>query len=223
MKMTDGAIDVLLGRVKLMEADEEEGDDEEEPKGPDFDDTIPERADETDKPTDQIPLEDDIDEPEEQEVEVLGEGQIPQDSSGVTEGEFGALSPHGVVDVQFEQGNWNGIFDMGQVVSDKVDMITKTLEPLCEKAMIELLGSSSMYKRLSAEVTSGSDESGGISFTGVFRYQCSFWIGIDVKREDVEADAKYVMNTLLPINESVKISECSIDTATGILTVGFTL
>jgi len=224
MKITESTLDVLLGKIRLREGDEEEDGEEEGAAGPDFEETIPERADETDKPTEQIPLEDDISEPEdEKEAEVIGEGQIPQDTSGVTEGNFEALKPHGVVEVDFEQGNWNSIADMGQVVADKVQMITKTVEPLCEKALIELLGSSSMFRRVSANVTSGTGSDGQVQFTGVFQYQCSFWIGLNVKKEAIDHDAKYVYDTLSPISDTVQITKCAIDVKDGTLTVGFTL
>jgi hypothetical protein len=234
MTMTTSTLEFLLGKPlrHLREGDESEEEEETEEEedggsGEDpYDEAMPERADETDKPTSELPLDEDTpDSPEgDQEKEVLADGQIPQDASGITEGDFDPLNPHGEVDVKFEEGNWDSIQDMGQVVADKTTMITKTLEPLVEKALIELLGASTMYKRVSANITGGADpQDGQFKFNGVLIYQCSFWIGVDVEKADIEHDAQYILNTLKPISDTVNISSCAIDTADGSLKLGFSL
>jgi hypothetical protein len=218
MKLKEEALRILLREADEAPEEEEKEEGEEES----YDEVLPDRSDEPEKPVSDIPLEDHIDDPEEKEAEVIAEGQIPQDSSGVEEGEFGPMDPHGEVDVQFEEGNWGSIADIGQVIEDKVILVTKTLEPLIEKSLIELLGSSSMYKRQSAEIVPATDEEGNVSFTGSFKYQCGFWIGADIEREDIEHDSQYILNTLAPLKDQVTITSCAIDVSDGTCTVSFT-
>jgi hypothetical protein len=218
-KLTEDSYRILLSTLREADEEEETEEEEEEPSGPDYEDTIPERSDEPSENPDEIPLEDDI----EKESEVIAEGQIPQDSDGVANGHFGDLEPNGVIDIEFQEGNWNQVSNIAQVAQSKMILLKQTLEPLCEKALIELLGSSSMFTRVSANIQPSFDENGNFTASGTLIYNCSFWIGIDVPPEDIQTDASYVMNTLAPIGENIRISECSIETADGNLTIGFTV
>jgi hypothetical protein len=221
----DAITDLLLGRIHLQEGDqtppseeEEEEQVDEEGQEPDpYEESLPKQESGNPEDVSSLPLKD------EKEVEVLGEGEIPQDTSGIQDGEYGPLKPEGEVDIQFEQGNFSQLRDLPEVIADKTTMVTQTLEPLIEKALIELLGSSSMFKREAGNISFGPDDNGQVTLSGVLTYICTFWIGTEVDPNDIKHDSSYVLGTLQPIADKVKFTECSIDTADGRLKVGFTL
>jgi hypothetical protein len=233
----DPVVDLLLGKLHLREADAPPPEEEEDPnaapqenaeaapeESPEpvvppetpVEKTDPNRATSHPTPVDELPLED------EKEVEVIGEGQIPQDSSGIEEGKFDELNAQGNIDISFEAGNFDKLEDLPTLISDKVELINHTFEPLIEKALIELLGSSSMYKRNEGNVQIEQNENGTFMITGNFIYQVSLWIGNDIDQEDISHDANYILNTLKPISDKIKITECAIDCGSGSLTISFT-
>jgi hypothetical protein len=173
-------------------------------------------ADDTDDdpaiPAQEIPMTD-------EEYTPVSDGAIPQNAEGITSGTYDPINPQGVADLSFKQGNLNSLQGYVSAFEQKAQLVLNTLEPLVEKALIELLGTSSMYSRESGNVAISFD-SNTFSITGTLQYQASMWIGIDIPREDIVADSEYVLNTL-KIVQNVQITKCEIDTTAGTLTVQF--
>ena len=214
MKLTERSIEFI--RQRLREGDEEP--EEEEEDGPNEEDLDLDEVVDPPVPTDQLTLEDPAE--EETENEVMEEGGVPLDSSGVGT-VTDALNPDGEVDPTFQSGNLETLNEVPQIVEDKITLVTKTLEPLIEKALIELLGASSMYERLESNNQLSPNEDGSLSIVGTFVFKSQFWIGLDIDQEDIKHDADYVLNTLAPITETVRITECSIDVAEGVLRIAY--
>ena len=155
------------------------------------------------------------------ENEVIAEGQIPQDASGVTSDNFDELNSVGYVDISFESGNLPQIDQAPELIADKITTLKRTLIPLVEKSLIELLGSSSMWIRKISNTQISFQPDGSVSLAGTLVYQIDMWVGLDVDPKDIDHDQKYVMNTLAPIFNMVKISQLSINAEDGTLTVSF--
>jgi len=152
------------------------------------------------------------------EYQVLEQGGIPQDTKGVESDEQLNLE---AINVAFESGNFQSLSEMPMMIQSKTDFITRTLEPLIEKALIELLGASTMYKRVSSNNQMSPGENGAITIVGTFVFKTQFWIGMDIEKADVDHDAQYVMKTLQPVSQIVRITQCAIDTGQGTLTVSY--
>jgi len=195
----------------LQEANDQEDQDEDQDdqnEENELEKVLPERADASPEPVIEQPLQDERNVP-------IADGQIPQDSSGMVQGDFNALDPSGSLQATFEQGNYNELFQLPQIITAKVQSVSQTLVPLIEVALIELLGSTSMYKRAMAN-TAISFENNQCSIAFTFVYQVSLWIGLDIDYEDIKADSDYVYNKLKPLEQSgVKFTACTIDTKEG--------
>jgi len=198
MMIEDQALDLLLGRRKLTENESDvEGN----------------TAVESSEPVEEKQLEN----------EVIAEGQIPQDASGVTSENFDGLSQSGYIDVSFESGNLPQVEQLPEMMTDKLVTLKKTFIPLVEKSLIELLGSSSMWARKAANIQAQFQTDGSVSLSGTLVYQVDMWIGLDVDPKDVAHDQKYVMNTLWPLFQSMKVSQLQIDPEDGTLTISFAM
>jgi hypothetical protein len=208
----------LRDYAELMRLREEDDDEEEEEESAEDDiqnETIfPEKPNEPIVAPEDQPLTDEKKEP-------IADGEIPQSSDGIAVGSFDALDPTGNVDIVFKQGNLNQLSSIPQAITQKVTLVTNTLIPLVEKALIELLGASSMYERTSA-TTSTSLENNTAQISGTLVYTVTMWIGLEVEYDAIAHDSQYVMNTLAVLQE-VKITKCEIDVTEGTLTVSFTL
>jgi hypothetical protein len=142
---------------------------------------------------------------------------VPQDTSAIAAGDGEAPAQVGEEAIQFESGNWNEMGDVAQQIQQKQDILVRQIAPLAEVALIELLGQSSLYKRQSGDVSTSIGENGPVaSFTLV--YQVPMWIGTDVNPQDVQSDAKYVLDKIR-LAQGATISKCAIDTDAGTLTI----
>ena len=119
--------------------------------------------------------------------------------------------------VAFATGNYAGLTTLGQRFTQGVLAVTNTLVPLIEAALIELTGNSSAYSREDGTVTAKVvGETPVFEFS--FSYKVSLWIGTDIQRDAVLADANYVLEKVGPL-QSAQVDECKIDTSTGILVI----
>lgn len=131
--------------------------------------------------------------------------------------EVNAVKTENPLSIAFEEGNYADFVKLGQKFTNGCLLVSNTLIPLIEAALIELLGNTSAYQRQSATIT---PKLIGLSpvFSFSLDYRVSFWIGTDIPKDAVLKDATYVLDKVSAI-KSAKIEECKIDTATGVLSL----
>ena len=149
------------------------------------------------------------------------DGQIPLDNQGVAAGSFDALDPVGTVDIAFQQGNYKQIVGLPKLVNDKITQLTKTLVPLMEVSLIELLGASNMYKRTMGQVVPAFDNNGQLTLQFTFQYVVPNFIGMDIDYEAIKHDSQYILNKIQPVKAN--ITKCEIDCSSGAVTLQGTL
>lgn len=141
--------------------------------------------------------------------------QVAQDSSL----QFDAINPEGEASIHFESGNFNQLTQMPQQIMTKIATIQRTIMPLAEVALIELLGNNKAFK--------------GESFNAVFnmldntpKFECTatysveLFIGTDIEQADIQHDAKYILDRLKAV-PNVQWNKCEIDCASGKVNLGF--
>lgn len=147
----------------------------------------------------------------------IADGAIPADDAGIAGGAYDPLDPIGNAEIKFEQGNYQTVVGLPKVTADKTAQLTQTFVPLVEVALVELLGSTQMYKRQLAQITPSFDQQGKIALEFVFQYVVQSWIGSDIDLEAIQHDANYVLEKAAPVK--AKISKCEIDTGAGTLVI----
>lgn len=143
--------------------------------------------------------------------------QVAQDSSL----QFDAINPEGEASISFESGNFNQLTQMPQQIMTKIATIQRTIMPLAEVALIELLGNNKAFK--------------GESFNAVFnmldntpKFECNatysveLFIGTDIEQADIQHDAKYILDRLKAV-PNVQWNQCSIDCTDGKVRLGFVI
>lgn len=141
--------------------------------------------------------------------------QVAQDSSL----QFDAINPEGEAAIKFESGNFSQLAQMPQQIMTKIATIQKTIMPLAEVALIELLGNNKAFK--------------GENFNAVFsmldntpKFECNatysveLFIGTDIEQADIQHDAKYILDRLKAV-PNVQWNQCSIDCTSGKVNLGF--
>ena len=141
--------------------------------------------------------------------------QVAQDSSL----QFDAINNEGQASISFESGNFNQLAQMPQQIMTKIATIQKTIMPLAEVALIELLGNNKAFK--------------GESFNAVFnmldntpKFECNatysveLFIGTDIEQADIQHDAKYILDRLQAV-PNVQWNRCEIDCTEGKVNLGF--
>lgn len=135
--------------------------------------------------------------------------------------QYNAINPDGDASISFKYGNFNNISQLPQNINKKILLVTKTIMPLLEAALIELLGNSKSYK--------GEEFNAALNFTDNnpiinvnATYKIDNWIGTDIDRNDIAQDANYILNRLSVV-QGVKWNECSIDCSSGIFKLSFIL
>ncbi len=141
--------------------------------------------------------------------------QVAQDSSL----QFDAINPEGEASISFESGNFNQLTQMPQQIMTKIATIQRTIMPLAEVALIELLGNNKAFK--------------GESFNAVFnmldntpKFECNatysveLFIGTDIEQADIQHDAKYILDRLQAV-PNVQWNKCEIDCTDGKVNLGF--
>lgn len=141
--------------------------------------------------------------------------QVAQDSSL----QFDAINPEGEASIKFEKGNFNQMAQMPQQINTKIATIQKTIMPLAEVALIELLGNNKAFV--------------GEDFNAVFNmldnqpkfechatYRVELFIGTDIEQADIQHDAKYILDRLQAV-PNVQWNQCEINCTEGKVNLGF--
>lgn len=141
--------------------------------------------------------------------------QVAQDSSL----QFDAINPEGEASIKFESGNFSQLAQMPQQIMTKIATIQKTIMPLAEVALIELLGNNKAFK--------------GENFNAVFnmldnepKFECNatysveLFIGTDIEQADIQHDAKYILDRLQAV-PNVQWNKCEISCTDGKVNLGF--
>lgn len=141
--------------------------------------------------------------------------QVAQDSSL----QFDAINPEGEAAIKFESGNFSQLAQMPQQIMAKIATIQKTIMPLAEVALIELLGNNKAFK--------------GENFNAVFsmldnepKFECNatysveLFIGTDIEQADIQHDAQYILDRLKAV-PNVQWNRCEISCTDGKVNLGF--
>lgn len=132
-----------------------------------------------------------------------------------------AISPDGEASISFESGNWNQFSNITNDLNQKITTVQKTIMPLIEVALIELLGNNKAYTGTKFNSTmSMVNEHPSISCS--IEYKVENWIGTDIKQEDIMHDAKYVLDRI-NIVEGVQYNQCEINCTEGTLSISFVI
>ena len=133
--------------------------------------------------------------------------------------QYDAINPEGDASISFASGNFKNISQIPQIVNQKIVTITKTVMPLCEAGLIELLGNNKAYKG-SAFNANFNILNGEPQFEVNAEYSVESWIGTDIAQQDIAEDAKYILDRLKVV-PGVQWNECSIDCTSGTFKLGF--
>jgi len=148
-----------------------------------------------------------------QNNEPIADGQIPQDNAGVETEKYDPLDPIGKADIKFAQGNYQQFIGIPKLAQDKVQQVTQTLVPLIEVALIELVGSSNMYKRMIGQCYPAFDNQGKMSIQFTFQYSVPAFIGMDIDLEAIKHDSNYILTKIKAVEAN--ITKCEINCAEG--------
>lgn len=141
---------------------------------------------------------------------------IAQDSSL----QYDAIKPEGEASISFTSGNFEHISELPQSINQKVITITKTIMPLAEAGLIELLDNNKAYKGQDFQASFNMSPDGQPTFEVHAQYKVENWIGTDVPQEDIAEDAKYLLSRLKVV-PNVQWTECTIDCTEGSFKLGF--
>ena len=147
----------------------------------------------------------------------IADGAVPQDNAGIESEKYDPLNPTGQVNMAFQQGNYKQFTGLPKLTQDKVQQITQTLVPLIEVALIELTGSSNMYKRILGQCYPAFDNAGKMTIQFTFQYNVPSFVGMDIELEAIKHDSNYILEKIKPV--SANITKCEIDCTEGMITV----
>lgn len=120
--------------------------------------------------------------------------------------------------ISYNNGNWDSFTNAPSQFSTKITTIRQTVTPLLEKALIELIGNSGAYERVSFYSTAGFDDN-NLRVTAEYHYQVDLYIvSEDDDKAKVMHDQGYIYQTLSQV-PNLKINSTKIDTDTGDITV----
>lgn len=179
----------------------QEGDAQPQPQDDGQDNTEPKVITVTDEPTPVLP-----------EPENIVQG-VAEDTRLQNE----PLKAEGSTSIIFEQGNYGQLQNSVKALVRKPGIISRTFLPLVEKALIELLGTSSSYKRTNFEFNI-SLINGQIQYVITCIYSVDLFIGTDIEKSAVEHDQNYIIETISVVPE-IKIKDVKIDTSTGLVRI----
>jgi|LSPZ01.1.fsa_nt_gi hypothetical protein len=124
----------------------------------------------------------------------------------------------------FKEGKSANVTQYITSIETKLKTINQTILPLIEVSLIELLGKSSAYERLSANITMNNQD----KFDCKFIYQVSLWIIQESEEEEqdlseaLKHDASYVFDKIKMI-QGVEYKSCLIDSTIGQLIIDFSI
>lgn len=121
----------------------------------------------------------------------------------------------------FTEGNFNNCAALMSSIQLKFDSVTRTIEPLIEVALIELLSSSDRYVRTFANIVPSFDDNGQFVISFSFKFTVSAFIVQEVEYNDVLTDSQYILNKIRPTGAN--FTKCEIDCTEVIVTVEGTI
>ena len=142
---------------------------------------------------------------------------VPVDSSHAVD----ALDPNGTAKIEFEKGNYENFNQMPLEIANKGKVVTNTIMPLIQVALIELLGNNKAYECESFQsnfVMAGDKPTFNVETT----YKVENWLGNDIPTEAIAKDANYILNRIKVV-PNVNWTKCQIDSNEGALHINFTL
>ena len=113
----------------------------------------------------------------------------------------------------FTEGNFNNCASIMSSIQLKFDSVTRTIEPLIEVALIELLSSSDRYIRTFANIVPSFDDNGQFVISFSFKFTVSAFIVQEVEYNDVLTDSQYILNKIRPTGAN--FTKCEIDCTEG--------
>lgn len=137
-----------------------------------------------------------------------------------TSNQVDALDPNGTATIEFKSGNYNEISQIPNKIAEKTSTISRTVIPLIQVALIELLGSNKAYTSENFESTFTMEAATPI-FSVNLTFKVDEWIGNDIALSSISEDANYVLNRINVV-EGVNYTKCEIDCNTGCLNISFT-
>lgn len=143
---------------------------------------------------------------------------VAQDSSL----QYNAINPEGIASISFKSGNFAQVNSLPQVANQKVMTITKTIVPLVEAGLIELLGNNKSFKGDTFNASFTLDDEMLPKFDVRATYSVEVWIGTDVAQEDIAEDANYLLERLKVVPD-VEWRTCKIDCTKGSLELEFSI
>lgn len=118
---------------------------------------------------------------------------------------------------QFGEGNFDEFSQSAKEYSQSVTSVIHTFVPLCEKALIELFGNSSFYKREMFDAkTSVNGDTTSIDVN--LRYKANAWIGNDIPYAAIQSDKQHIINTISVV-PGITVKQVNIDSNTGNLDI----
>lgn len=132
-----------------------------------------------------------------------------------------ALDPNGTATISFEKGNYNDMSKIPTMISEKSTLISKTVLPLIQVALIELLGNNKEYIPETFNSTFTMENNNPI-FNVETAFRVDKWIGNDIQQSAIAADAKYVLDRINVV-QGVTFTKAAIDCNEGKMFINFTL
>lgn len=136
--------------------------------------------------------------------------------------QYDAINPEGAAQINFMNGNYSQLAAIPQKASNKITTIQKTIVPLVEVALIELLGNNKAYKETSFNSVYTVDTNNEPKFECQMVYTVELFIGTDIDQEDIAEDAKYILDRVSVV-PGVRWTKCEIDCTSGNVNINFTI
>lgn len=143
--------------------------------------------------------------------------EVAQDASM----QYDAISPDGEASISFEHGNFENFYSIPNKVNSKIATVQKTVLPLVEVGLIELLGNNKAFvgENFNATFTMNGDEP---TIECQATYRVDLFIGTDINQEDIAHDAKYLLDRVKVV-PNVRWNHLEIDCTEGKVNLDFVL
>lgn len=131
------------------------------------------------------------------------------------------VSPNGDAQIKFETGNFDKIQTLTMPLSKKLTLVEKTIIPIVEVALIELIGNNSLYQAKDFNAVGELDKKGQAKVNVNCSYFVEKFIGTDVKKQSIMHDAKYIFDRVNSLVQNISWNKCEIDCSQGLITINF--
>lgn len=131
------------------------------------------------------------------------------------------VDPNGDAQIKFEFGNFDKIQYLTKPLDNKIILVQKTIIPIIEVALIELLGNNSLYQAKTFNATAELDTKGNSKVEVDCSYFVEKFIGTDVDKNSIMHDAKYILDRVNGLVQNISWNKCEIDCTQGMVTINF--